>query len=252
MAILKVPPVIGHRGACGYAPENTLVSFKKAASLGAQWVEFDVKLSHDGELVVFHDDVLDRTTNGTGLLEKYSYQELAQLDAGSWFDPIFRGEKIPTLANVITCLEQHGLQANIEIKPNKDQEEETAIKTVNFLNEHWPAKLALPLISSFSFKSLVLVHEMNMRSQKPSFPIGLLLDHWDNNWMSVALVLRCASIHCKESIITKERAKQVKDEGYKLLVYTINQLVRARELWSLGVDSVFSDFPDRLFGQDKS
>ena len=81
-----VPPVIGHRGACGHAPENTLVSFRRAAALGVRWVEFDVRLSRDREVVVLHDEGLERTTNGGGLVAEKDWAELQALDAGAWYD----------------------------------------------------------------------------------------------------------------------------------------------------------------------
>src|SRR5690348_1162223 len=92
--------VIGHRGACTYAPENTLASFKKAHELGIQWVEFDVMLSRDKVSVVFHDETLNRTTNGTGYIDECTFDELSKLDAGSSFGPEFKGERIPLLSDV--------------------------------------------------------------------------------------------------------------------------------------------------------
>src|SRR5687767_2537589 len=110
------PPVIAHRGASFYAPENTMAAFRKAAQLGVNWVEFDVVATKDGMPVVFHDDELNRTTNGVGMLSDYSHAYLQTLDAGSWFDARFAGETIPTLAQVLTFLAEMKLNANIELK----------------------------------------------------------------------------------------------------------------------------------------
>src|SRR5258708_11793081 len=94
---MDLPRIIAHRGASAIAPENTLAAFRAAAVSGATWVEFDVSLTKDGRPVVFHDDLLDRTTDGTGLLAETPFEILTHLDAGSWFAPDFSGEMVPTL-----------------------------------------------------------------------------------------------------------------------------------------------------------
>jgi len=111
------PPVIAHRGGSAYAPENTLSAFTKAAQLGMQWVEFDVMLAACGTPIVFHDDLLDRTTNATGEVGVHAYTYLQTLDAGAWFNSKFSGERIPTLAQVLQFLKDVKLCANVEIKP---------------------------------------------------------------------------------------------------------------------------------------
>ena len=108
------PPVIGHRGACAYAPENTMSSFLKAAQLNLKWVEFDVMDTHDGIPVIFHDDTLDRTTNGKGLLNHYS-KHLQTLDAGKWFDQHIQVNAFLHVT-VIEFLQEAKISANIEIK----------------------------------------------------------------------------------------------------------------------------------------
>ena len=104
---------IAHRGASGYAPENTLAAFDKAVEMQADYIEIDVQLSKDDLPVVIHDDTLDRTTNGTGNISAYTLQELKSLDAGSWFDKKYAGEKIPSLNEV---LEMYGEKINILIE----------------------------------------------------------------------------------------------------------------------------------------
>ena len=110
---------IAHRGASGRAPENTHVAFAAALALGAEAIELDVQLSADGELVVIHDETLERTTDGTGPVGDRTAAELAALDAGSWFAPEFRGERIPLLADVIAQLRDH-VTLNVEIKSARD------------------------------------------------------------------------------------------------------------------------------------
>ena len=104
MVAPPLPWVIGHRGASGSAPENTLAAFRKAAALGARWVEFDVRLSADGRCILLHDDTVDRTTDGKGRADRMMLEDLAGLDAGAWFDREFAGETIPTLEETIDLL----------------------------------------------------------------------------------------------------------------------------------------------------
>src|SRR5262245_18032370 len=104
---------IAHRGASSYAPENTFAAFDLALELGARELEFDVQSSADGELVVIHDHNVDRTTDGTGMVESHTLAALRELDAGAWFDRRFSGERIPTLAGV---LERYGARARLHVE----------------------------------------------------------------------------------------------------------------------------------------
>ncbi len=113
-----LPRIVGHRGAPQMAPENTLASFRAAAAAGAEAVECDVALTFDARPVVIHDTSLERTTDGTGLLAENTLEAVSGLDAGSWFDPSFAGEVVPTLEETIDLLEVLGLGADIELKPD--------------------------------------------------------------------------------------------------------------------------------------
>ncbi len=110
------PLVIGHRGASGERPENTLSAFERAADLGAPWVELDVQLTRDNQPVVIHDPTLDRTTSGRGRVRDHTLAEIEQLDAGSWFDPAYAGERIPTLSAVLAWARRRGVGVDVEIK----------------------------------------------------------------------------------------------------------------------------------------
>jgi glycerophosphoryl diester phosphodiesterase len=113
----ELPWVIGHRGACGYAPENTLASIYKAADMGAQWVEFDIRLTADLQPVFFHDTSLRRTSNRKGKVSQYTFLDLQSLDAGSWYSKDFLGERVPSLVQAIEVFKVRGLGAVIELKP---------------------------------------------------------------------------------------------------------------------------------------
>lgn len=235
-------PVIAHRGASAYAPENTLVAFDLALAYGAEWIEFDVMLSHDKEPFVFHDDSLTRTTNGHGEIAEVEATYLNGLDAGAWFSRKFSGEPIPHLRAVLKWLAFSNMQANIEIKAYRDTSaEETAIITLAHIHRYWPSENPLPLISSFDISALTAC-----RNLAPEAPLGLLLDQWDPQWQKHADHLGCTSVHVNHTSLTKERIQEIKTAGYLLLSYTVNRKHLAEKLLAFGVDAVFSDYPDLL------
>lgn len=226
-----IPPIIAHRGASGSAPENTLAAFKQAKQLGINWVEFDVMLAACGELVVFHDDTLERTTNGQGLVLEHTYQQLQQLDAGSWFDRKFIGEKIPAFSQVLPMLDALSLQANIEIKPFPGTESAIVKKLLAELpiSHHF-------LLSSFSLKFLRL-----LRDHSTQLRLGLLMDDWLPNWLELSTELVCQTVNVNYLSLTKERVKQIKESGRLALAYTVNDAAKAKQLYEWGIDAVFVD-----------
>jgi glycerophosphoryl diester phosphodiesterase len=238
---LVLDKVIGHRGACAYTPENTIVSFEKAKSLNCRIIEFDVKCSIDGEPFIFHDESLKRTTNGAGDLSLVDAQYIKTLDAGSWFSRAFKGEPVPHLKDVLDWLSTSNMQANIEIKPFKGRVEQTTTVVLSYIHQYWPHDKDLPLVSSFEWDALVLC-----RSIAPEMPLGLLLHEWDSNWLKKAKRLGCYSIHFNRKILTAARVKEVKEQGYVVCSYTVNRKRLANKLFSWGVDAVFSDYPDLL------
>lgn len=233
--------VIGHRGASGYAPENTLGAFDKALALGCHFLEFDVMLSADGEPFVFHDESLKRTTNGFGEMGLVNADYLATLDAGLWFSKTYRGEKIPHFRDALKWLTFTNSNANIEIKPYRDKVEQTTLAVMTYVTRFWPKNKAFPLLSSFHHDALTLC-----RSLAPEMPLGLLLDKWDENSLRKADDLQCYSIHLNKQEVDSARIDAIKSKGYKLFVYTVNNKRQAKRLLNSGVDAVFSDYPDLL------
>lgn len=240
---MKIPKIIGHRGACGYAPENTLDSIRTAAELGAGWVELDVKLSSDGVAVIFHDDTLERTTNGSGDVAMTSFEVLEVLDAGSWYAEGFAGVKIPTLEEALDVIIEHGLGLNLEIKPCPGREVETAEVAMDVLSRYWD-EMDKILISSFSHVSLEAAMDM-----APEYKRALLLDtEIDDNWRDVADHLEVSAVHFDGRTATREQVEDIIEYGKLTGAYTINDAFRAKTLMSWGVDYVFSDVPDVISG----
>jgi glycerophosphoryl diester phosphodiesterase len=200
--------VIGHRGAAGLAPENTFAGFDLALALGVDGIETDVQKTKDGILVLFHDDLLDRTTNGVGVLQEASWQELRQLDAGSWCGPRYAGEQIPLL---IEALQRYGTrtwfdleikQAAIEYEVLDMVEQSGLLERVTFTSQDFPTicniKKKNPLArvgyltADFSEEVLRRVVEVGMqdfcpRAEKITEPLV-------NLWRSLGLFIRACGV----------------------------------------------------------
>lgn len=236
------PPVIAHRGASAYAPENTIAAFSKAVDLGIKWVEFDVMFAACGEPIVFHDESLERTTQSAGEVNQYPYSYLQSLDAGSWFNPCFAGERIPSLAQTVAWLKTNKMNANVEIKGLPGDEEKLVQRSLQELAPLLEQRQSpCILFSSFSVEALFF-----LRKYAPDCAIGLLMHEWLPDWQHIVQSLNCVSVHVNEEIMTKERAAEIKSMNKYLLCYTVNDVKRAKLLYSWGVDAVFSDMPDQI------
>ncbi|MGQ0551791.1 MAG: glycerophosphodiester phosphodiesterase [Planctomycetota bacterium] len=235
------PPLIGHRGARKHAPENTLAGLRCAADFGVSWVEFDVKLSRDGVALLMHDETLERTTNGRGRVADTAWSTIAALDAGARFGPRFVGERVPTLAQTVELLDELGLGANVEIKPCPGREVETGRLVATELARLWPARLPAPVLSSFSEAALEAA-----RAAAPQLARGLLVGALPLDWQARAERLGCIAVHCGARELTAEQVRAVKQAGYPLLVYTVNDAAQAAQLRAWGVDSLVTDDPPAL------
>lgn len=232
--MLQLPPVIGHRGACALAPENTLASFAKAADLGCRMVEFDVRLTADGQPIVFHDDTLDRCTNGSGPVGVRTLAQVKRLDAG-------RGEAIPTLAEVLALCRARGMGVNMEIKPDAGTGRATAVAALETAALMWPSQVPPPLISSFDRGALAAAHEV-----MPDWPRGLLVERVPVHWRDLAERFGCVAIHAHHRALPAWLVGAIRAEGLAVLAYTVNRPGRARLLWKRGISAVFCDNPHRL------
>ncbi len=239
---LKLPRIIGHRGACAYAPENTLESILTAAEMGVEWVELDVKLTKDEIPIIFHDDTLERTTNGSGAVAETLYEDIRHLEAGSWFGESFSGIKIPTLEEALEVLVDHNLGLNLEIKPCPGREKVTAEAALDILSRVWDDHDRL-LVSSFQHVSLEAAMDVATDWHR-----GLLLD-CDNlppSWKDLCDYLQCSTVNIGLTCTTRELVEDIIDYDKNVLVYTVNDPQDARRLQAWGVDTVFTDAPDLI------
>jgi glycerophosphoryl diester phosphodiesterase len=240
---LRLPRLIAHRGAAGQAPENTLAALRRAAELGARWVEFDVKLSRDGRLYLLHDDTLDRTTSGRGPAAPRAWAELAALDAGSWFGREFAGERIPELGDVLALLGELDLGANVEIKPCPGREAETGRAVAQALRRSWPAQLPVSLVSSFSEPALEAA-----RAEAPELPRGLCFEGLPADWHERLRRLGGLTLTADQQPLDRAAVAAIKATGVTLALFTVNDRARAEQLLEWGADALFTDRLDLLAG----
>ena len=238
MRPLRLPRVIGHRGAAARAPENTLAGFRLAKSLGCAWIEFDVRLAADEALVVCHDDRLERTTNGRGAVATMPLAAIRQLDAGSWFDPRFAGERVPTLGETLALCRELGLGANVEIKAETGRGAATAAAVAALLDK-LAGDLPPVLISSFLADA---VAEAARRA--PDIGRAMLWRKVPRDWLRIAESVGCVTINADQRHLSEKIVAGIDAAGYPVLAYTVNEPARARQLFGWGVTSVFSDAPD--------
>lgn len=238
--------LIGHRGVAGHAPENTLASIKAAKDMGLDWVEIDVRRSKSGELIIFHDPTLDRTTNGSGRVLQHDLVSLRDLDAGSWFSEEFLGEKIPTLTEAIDCLIQLGLHANLEVKcpPTTSHKNLMAFaqKLAMILQSQWPPHVSKPLVSSFNLEFL-----RAYKTMVPTYPIGVLADKLSDDIIEIVKSTPNCTLNCWQRNVSPETVEQLANEGVPVLIYTINDATKGRAYLNAGAFAIFSDHPDIFF-----
>jgi glycerophosphoryl diester phosphodiesterase len=225
--MLQLPKVIGHRGAKAYAPENTLASFREARRRGATWVEIDIKLTADGVPIVMHDPSLKRTTGVDRLVAETRRAELPK--------------DVPTFEEAIACFQEQRLGCNVEIKPDEGREAETARVAVAVLRRCWPAALPPPLLSSFKTASLVAA-----RDAAPEFARAILIEELGNDWRRRADDVGATGVNTNGEKLSPARAREVKQAGFALAAYTIDDPAKAQSLVAMGVDCIITDMPDLI------
>lgn len=205
-------------------------------------------LASDGVPVLIHDETLERTTTGSGRVAQTESGSLVRLDAGRWFAPEFAGETVPLFADAAALCIQLGLWANVEIKSDKGAERATGHAVAAVSARLWRNAPHAPLLSSFSVDALEAARETS-----PSLLRALLVDGIPPDWQERMVSLACVSLHCDYRKLTVEQAKSVREAGYALVCYTVNEVETARKLFASGVDAIITDRLDRIgpdfFGQ---
>jgi glycerophosphoryl diester phosphodiesterase len=234
--------VIAHRGASGHAPENTLAAFRRAVTCGAGFIETDLHLSRDAHFVAIHDETLERTTNGQGLVHDHSLADLRRLDAGSWFGSEFADERIPTLDEIFEFSRQNDVVFYLELK----------------LAGTWGAQHALvsalrqsgeiPRAVVMSFDPRVLV---SLRRSEPTLMTALLYDGTLAEPFEQALSSGVRQIAARSDLVTPALLKEARSRDLQLVCWTVNHPAQMRALVAAGVDGIISDYPDRVVAAAK-
>lgn len=229
------PLNIAHRGASGTAPENTMVAFEQAVAMGADMIELDVQRTKDGHIVVVHDRTINRTSNGTGAVADRTLAELQEFDFGSWFDPQFAGEPVPTMADVFHALRDR-IHINIELKNLPYDDPGMAQALVDLIKQmDYPADQLI--ISSFDHVILDKV-----KALMPELPCAVLFAH---NPVSLA-GLNTPVLHPHWQVIRPQFMEWVKQAQRKVNVYTVDQPDRWQQLIDIGVHGIITNYPGRL------
>ena len=234
---LAKPWIIGHRGASGYAPENTMAAFRHAVAMGVSFIETDLQLARDARLVAIHDPSVDRTTNAKGLVKEYTLSQLRELDAGSWFDAKFAGEKIPTLEEIVNFARQADVVFYLEVKSNDTWGVEHAL--VAALRQ--AQEVARAAILSFDLTALA-----NVRRQEPTLISGYLFDEPRENAVADAFRVGARQLAPNHKLLSKQLVESAHASHMQVITWTVNEPAEMRAALATGVNGVMTDYPDRL------
>lgn len=238
--MISSPIIFAHRGASSYAPENTLAAFDLAYRQGAEAIELDAKLSADGQVVVIHDQSVDRTTQGSGRVKEMSLAELKELDAGSHFDVAFKGEPIPSLEEVFAAFGQL-LFINVELTNYASLMDALPDEVAGLVKRHKLSRRVM--FSSFNPIALLRIHRL-----LPETPVGLLAlpgnnGTWARSWPG--RIVPYQALHPALSDVTPTLVGKCHRRGKRVFVWTVNRVEDMRRLIEMKVDGIFTDDPVR-------
>ena len=227
---------VAHRGAGLSAPENTLSAFQHGFDMGYRMFECDAKVSADGIVYLLHDATLDRTTNAQGMAHHYIWDEISQLDAGSWHSEWFAGAGIPRLEQVAQFCIERDCYLNIEIKPSPGFEARTGMLVAQKAMECWKGQPVLPLLTSFKRDAL-----QSAQKSVPELPRGFLMHELSTDWHDAVQMLQCSAIACHYPIYSQSLIHECHNLGIRCMAYTVNDANKAIELLEMGVDTIITD-----------
>lgn len=222
--------IIGHRGACGYTDENTLESIKKALDLKVNCIEIDVHKCKSGELIVHHDITLERTTNSKGFVKNKTYEQIKKIKTKNGFI-------IPTLPQALNLINRKA-KINIEIKSERTYKSVAKIINEFVINKGWDYSDFL--VSSFFHNEI-----LKFKKILPNVEIGVLIGHLPHN-SSFLDEFKPYCVSVDEEFISKKFIKEVHEKNIKVFAYTVNNVGCLNRLNKMGIDGIFSNFPDQL------
>ncbi len=240
--------VIAHRGFSSKAPENTIAALQKAFESGVSHIEIDVQLSRDGEVILLHDSTLNRTTNGYGEVADKTFSELRQLDAGAWFSSKFKGEKIPSLQEVLNWLPQKDLTLIIEVKSTKktrgiESKIASLIKESGKADQVWLKSFDKSVLHKFQklVPEIPKVFVFVAHNQTLGITLGTSLD-WSDLFKELKSI-NVTYLQPHSFFLTKSLSKRLKSQGFKLIAWGVNSKRRLNQMVERNVDLIETDYP---------
>ena len=230
--------IIAHRGISGRAPENTAAAFERMIDLNVDWLETDIDITRDGRLILIHDDVVDRTTDGEGEVNNFNFEEITALDAGSWFDKKFAAERILTLDALIRFINANHLNVNFELKTKaQDNLRERYLKEVVAAIATLSDDVKV-IVSSFDHDLLWDFHKL-----VPDVQLGMLIEgEAPKDWVETAKAHDVAYVHPDAKFVTPELIADAHANNIGVNVWTVNRVEVMNRMYENGVDAIFSDF----------
>ncbi|MDF2682031.1 MAG: glycerophosphodiester phosphodiesterase [Brevibacillus sp.] len=232
---------IAHRGASGYAPENTMAAFRKAVKMKADYIEIDVQATKDGKLVVIHDTTVDRTTDGTGKVSSFTLDEIRSLDAGSFFGPDFAGERIPTFEEVLDEFRgKTGILIELKAPELYPGIEEQVAAALSERNMDKPENEKI-IVQSFNFDSMKTFHEL-----LPDIPVGVLTSNKDDltDEKLKEFAAYADYVNPTQKLVTEDLVNRIHDLDMQISVWTVRKPEEVEPLLKAGVDDIITDYPD--------
>ena len=244
---LKLPKLIGHRGVKDLCPENTLESILKAFDLGLSFVEIDVKISKDRVPILLHDDTLDRTTNGSGLAIDYDYENIKKLDAGKFFYKENTNIFVPKLEDILSLCTNYNGNLNIELKPNKKFEKENVYQIYKITKNINQIDI---FFSSFDMISILEISKLSPQSIR-SFLLDDFKEYNIDDLINISINNDLKICGLNIDLVTADIVKKIKKSNILITVYSDKKIniSGAKDIFSLGVDSIFVDNPIDLLGK---
>jgi len=236
----SVDEVQAHRGASSVAPENTIAAFRAAREQGARWVELDVALLGDGTLAVIHDPTLDRTSSAKGSLAGIGRSDLDGIDAGAWFGPQFRGEKLPTFEQALVALGELGLNVNVEIKQHahhKSLEQLTGAVHAALQQRNRQTQV---MISSFDATALAAMGQLDS-----DYALAMLWNDLPSDWQTVLAAIPAKAIHLNYRHLSFAILEATRSRDIMVRAWTCNSPEKLAPFWAEGLAGVITDDPQR-------
>jgi len=231
--------IFAHRGVSAHYPENTMAAFVAASKLPITGIELDVHLTADRELVVIHDETIDRTSNGSGFVKDYTLQELRAFDYGSWFSSKFDGEAIPTLGDVLELFAGTNHRINIELKTDVFPYNGIEALVIKEVAAYQMTERVI--ISSFNHETIQIVAQRAPYIEKAALFAEILVD-----FSGYTAQIPADAIHVSLPTAFRRSIQEALNEGAIVRVYTVNDVEQAKQLQQLGVQAIFTDDPEKI------